>query len=104
MQKKTETVASQLYDAITEAVEAGWSLNQIAIQAGVQQSNLSSWYSGKRESLALQTVCALCDHFGMRLTKPKIGAPAEIRKPGRKPKAKAAPKRKRAKPTKKGAK
>ena len=98
MTQNGRTISGQLYQAVTDAIEAGWSINQIAQAAGIQQPSLQYWYSGARDSLALGTVAALCRHFGMRLTKPRIGKPPEMRPANRKPKAKkASPKRGRKK-------
>ena len=100
MSQNGQTIASQLYEAVTKATNAGWSINQIAQAAGIKQPSLAYWYSGARDSLSLTTVAALCHHFGMRLTQPKIASPPEGRAPTRKPKAKATtPKRAKRKRT-----
>lgn len=63
--------------AIQSAVEAGWSLNQIAVVSGVPQPRLQDWYTGRQKSLSLAHVERLAAHFGMTLTKPRknIGRP-----------------------------
>lgn len=100
----SETITSQLYAAVSEALERGWSINLIAQSAGVHQSSLHNWYSGRRQSLSLETASLLCSHFGMKLTKPKIERPAhesgESREPRRKPKAKQSGKKSASKPAK----
>lgn len=87
-------VSQQLYEAISQALAAGWSINRIAQSAGISRPSLQYWYSGQRDSLALETVNALCAFFGMRLTKPRIPDAAddsgEVHEPRRKPKAKTA--------------
>ena len=93
-------VSQRIYEAISEALAAGWSINRIAQAAGISRPSLQYWYSGQRDSLALETVNAMCVFFGMRLTKPRIPTAAddsgEIPQPRRKPKAKTAkPKAKR---------
>lgn len=92
-----ETIAQQLYGAVTEALDAGWSINRIAEGARVSRPSLQDWYTGRRQSLSLETVSGLAAFFGMRLGKPKIPkADAEAQSPRRKPKAKSAkPKRSR---------
>ena len=89
MNDKAGTVASQLYEAISDAVENGWSINQLSKAVGVPQASLQFWYSGARQSLALETVCRLCDYFGMVLTEPTIPSPPDdVPEPRRKPKSK----------------
>lgn len=100
MNQKTDLLVSQqLYEAVSAAIEAGWSINRIAQEAGISRPSLQYWYSGQRSSLALETINALCAFLGMRLTKPRIpssvDSSGEIHEPRRKPKAKTAKKKKR---------
>ncbi len=86
-----KTVSEQLYDAMTEAVAKGWSILRIAEKAGISRPSLQRWYSGDRDSMAMDTINNLCQFFGMRLTKAKIPKlPADVREPRRKPKSKEA--------------
>ena len=97
----TPLVTAQLYETVRQAIEAGWSINRLAEEAGISRPSLQRWYSGNRASLSDTTLAALCRFFRMRLTVPKIPPPphagGEVREPRRKPKAKAAPKRGRKK-------
>lgn len=89
-----ETISQQLYGAITAALDAGWSINRIAERAGVSRPSVQDWYTGRRNSLSLETVSGLACYFGMKLSKPRIPkADAEAQPPRRKPKAKATRKR-----------
>lgn len=66
------TIISQLRNAVEEAKSAGWSINAIAEAAGINRSSLQEWYTGSRESLAVETAAGLAAWLGMRLTRQKI--------------------------------
>ncbi len=67
-----EIVSAQLYAAVIQALEAGWSVNAIAKETGVSQPALQEWVSGATGSIKQQTSNALCAWLGMRLTDPII--------------------------------
>ncbi len=81
------TITQQLYDAITQAVTAGWSINRIAKEAGINRTSLQQWYTGARDSLSVDTAAGLAMWLGMTLSKPKIPSSDEG-EPSRKPASK----------------
>jgi DNA-binding Xre family transcriptional regulator len=84
---RMKTISQQAFDLLCHAIEKkGWSINAIAIAAGVSRVGLQRWYSGNRDSINTETLDGLCRWFGVRLTAGKIPKPPEThhRKPTRK--------------------
>ncbi|VTR97019.1 xre family transcriptional regulator : : HTH_3 [Gemmata massiliana] len=72
--KQTNTLAEEggdliaiLKDAVTQS---GLSLNTIAKESGLSQSQLSRFVSGER-TISLESAAKLFEYFGLRVVKPK---------------------------------
>lgn len=68
-------LADQIRDGIESAVAKGWSVNAIAHAAGVSQSSLAHWLSGRRADISLQTASKLCIFLRCHLTTPRPRRP-----------------------------
>jgi hypothetical protein len=76
------SIEQHMKAAIDAAIERGWTLNGIALAAGVPHSALHGFIHGdprhgRPRALRIPHVDKLCEFFGMRLTKPKIPRPPE---------------------------
>lgn len=63
-------IECDLLDTIHAALDAGWTVNRIAISADIPQSTLHRFVHGGTKQLKAETINRLCEHFGMRLTRP----------------------------------
>jgi len=70
-----EDLADQIREGVEAFVERGWSVNAIAHAAGVPQSSLAHWLSGRRADISLQTASKLCIFLRCHLTKPRPRRP-----------------------------
>lgn len=71
-----EHLERQLHDAITAALEKGWSLNALCKAAGVSRSAVRDWHSQYRPvSLNLNTASKLAAWLSTELKKPRIPKP-----------------------------
>lgn len=78
------TIQEQLEERIQEALEAGWSVNQLAREAGLSRTSLIPWLTHGTRSPSAKMINTLCQLFGMRLTKGEI-PPVPERNPGGRP-------------------
>jgi transcriptional regulator with XRE-family HTH domain len=70
-----ENIIDQLKKAVTDAEEAGWSMNRIAKEAGVSRPSLAEWIHGSQKNVSLETAAGVAAWLGMRLTKARIPKP-----------------------------
>lgn len=63
-----------LREAVNAALKRGWSIRRIATETGITQPSLSRWIR-KERGISTEAAEALCEFFGMKLTKGKIPKP-----------------------------
>lgn len=62
-------VAQTIRAEVKRRIERGWSINEIADEAGVSQPILQRWMTGVRNDMRLSTADRLAVYFGFRLAK-----------------------------------